>query len=146
VLRDDVEGVGHRGDVVDVSEGYGRNFLVPKGLAIVATPGIQAQAEAMRSARLRRDARDRVAAEEVAVKLAGRPVTVTRRAGEGGRLFGSVTSTDIAEAVAGQLGFEIDRKRVQVDEPIREVGSHTVIVKLHADVQVPITVEVTAQA
>ncbi len=142
LLRDDVEGVGKKGDVVEVSPGYGRNFLMPKGLAQPATPGVEAQAEGMRRARNARDARDREAAEEVARVLVSRAITVAHRAGEGGRLFGSVTAPDIAGAVAEQTGYEVDRKRVQLEEPIKSVGTHVVTVRLHSEVEFPLTVEV----
>lgn len=142
LLRDDVDGVGRRGEIVEVADGYGRNFLLPRGLAQQATRNVEAQAQAMRRARIQRDAREREESEEVATSLVGRPVTIEQMAGEGGRLFGSVTAADIVDAVAAQTGFELDRKRVRVDEPIRSVGTHTVMVKLHAEVEFPLTIEV----
>ena len=144
VLRADVDQVGKRGDVVDVRDGYARNYLVPKGLAFRATPGVQAQAEAMRRSRDLRDAQDRGAAEEVAKRLVPTVITVAARAGAEGKLFGSVTTTDVAEAVAAQTGIEIDRRKLSLDEPIKSVGTHLVPAKLHADVEFPITVDVVA--
>jgi len=144
VLRTDVEGVGHRGDIVDVADGYGRNFLVPKGLAVLANDGIAVQAKAMRRSRDHRDAADREAAEEVATRLVSTPITVVAHAAEEGRLFGSVTSADLAEAVLAQTGVDIDRKQFLLDEHIKDTGTHTVMVKLHTDVQFPVTVEVEA--
>jgi large subunit ribosomal protein L9 len=144
LLRADVEGVGRRGDVVDVADGYGRNFLVPKGKAVPATDGIAAQAEAMRRSREVEDAAARASAQEVASKLVAQPITVTANASAEGRLFGSVTQTDLAAAVLEQTGVEIDRKQFQLDEHIKDTGTHTVMVRLHHDVEFPVTVEVVA--
>jgi large subunit ribosomal protein L9 len=145
LLRNDVDGLGKKGDLVEVADGYGRNYLLPKGLALPASDGIQAQAEAMSRARTQRDTRDRSAAEEIATALVGKPVTITHRAGEGGRLYGSVTAADIAEAIQAQRGLEVDRRKLHVDEPIRSLGTHTVTAKLHADVEFPVTVEVASE-
>lgn len=142
ILRTDVKGVGNKGDVVDVTNGYGRNFLLPRGLAFVASEGAEAQAEAMRRSRDIKDAAERSAAEEVAKTLVSSPVTIPARVGADEKLFGSVTSADIAEAVAAQTGVEIDRKQLLLDEPIRTVGTHLVPLKLHANVEFPVTVEV----
>jgi large subunit ribosomal protein L9 len=144
VMRADVEQVGKKGDIVDVADGYARNYLVPKGLAFRATGGVEAQATAMRRGRDLRDASDRSAAEEVAKTLVPRTVTITARAGAEGKLFGSVTTTEIAEAVAEQTGIEIDRRKMHLDEPIKTLGTHLVPTKLHADVEFPITVEIVA--
>lgn len=144
VLRSDVDQVGKKGDIVDVADGYARNFLVPRGLAFTATPGVEAQATAMRRGRDLRDASDRSAAEAVAKTLVPRVVTITARAGAGGKLFGSVTTTEIAAAVADQTGIEIDRRKLHLDEPIKSLGQHLVPAKLHADVEFPITVEIVA--
>jgi len=144
VLRSDVDQVGKKGDIVDVADGYARNFLVPKGLAFKASPGVTEQAAAMRRNRDLRDAKDRAAAEEVAKNLVPKVVTITARAGGEGKLFGSVTTSDVAEAVAAQTGIEIDRRKLQRDEPIKVVGTHLVPAKLHGDVEFPITVEVVA--
>jgi large subunit ribosomal protein L9 len=142
VLHADVDSVGHRGDIVDVSPGYARNYLVPKGLAQVATDGAKAQADAMRRARDIRDAADRGAAEEVASKLVPQVITVAARAHDDGQLYGSVTATEIAEAVTAQTGIELDRRQISLSEPIKETGTHLVPAKLHSDVEFPITVEV----
>jgi large subunit ribosomal protein L9 len=144
VLRTDVEQVGKKGDIVDVADGYARNFLVPRGLAFKATAGVADQAAKMRRKRDVQDANDRAAAEEVAKSLVPKVVTITARAGGEGKLFGSVTSADVADAVAAQTGVEIDRRKIQLDEPIKAVGTHLVPAKLHADVEFPITVEVVA--
>ena len=144
LLRSDVDGVGKKGDVVDVSDGYARNFLVPKGFAIAATKGIDAQASAMRRSRDVKDAADRGAAEEVAKSLVPTVITIAAKAGPEGRLFGSVTAADVVEAVRQQTGIELDRRALNLDEHIKETGSHAVPVKLHSDVQFQISVEVSA--
>lgn len=143
VLRENVDGLGRRGDVVDVARGHARNLLIPRGLAIVATDGIQAQADGMRRARMLRDAKDREAAEEVAKRLVTATVNLSARAGEGGRLFGSITADDVARAIHEQTGIEIDRKKLVLDDHIKEVGSYQVPVRLHAEVEFPVSVEVT---
>jgi large subunit ribosomal protein L9 len=111
VLRADIDTLGNKGDLLEVSDGYARNYLVPRGLAIRATKGVVKQAEAMRRNRAARDARDREAAQAVADHLTDRRIEITARAGAGGRLFGSVTSTDVATAVHTQVGVEIDRSK-----------------------------------
>jgi large subunit ribosomal protein L9 len=145
VLRSDVDGVGNKGDICEVADGYARNFLLPKGLALVATKGVQAQAEAMRRSRDVKDAAARAAAQEIASKLVPTVITIPAKAGGEGKLFGSVTTTDVAEAVLAQTGIEIDRRQLHLDEPIKAVGTHTVPAKLHAEVEFPITVEVVPQ-
>ena len=144
VLRSDVDQVGKKGDIVDVSDGYGRNYLLPKGLAFRANGGVEAQAAKMRQSRDQRDASDRAAAQEVASKLVPQVVTITARAGAEGKLFGSVSTAEIADAVTAQTGVEIDRRQLHLDEPIKTVGTHLVPAKLHAEVEFPITVEVVA--
>lgn len=144
ILRSDVGELGKRGDVLDVADGYARNYLVPKGLAMKATPGAASQAAGMRRARDLRDAQDRSAAEEVAKKLVPKVIAITARAGSEGRLFGSVTSADIVAAVEAQAGVALDRRKLQLDEAIKSVGTHSVPVKLHTDVEFPITLEVSA--
>jgi large subunit ribosomal protein L9 len=144
VMRSDVDQVGKKGDIVDVADGYARNYLVPKGLAFPATDGVAAQAASMRRSRDVRDATDRAAAEEVARTLVPRVVTITARASTEGKLFGSVTTTDIADAVTAQTGIELDRRKLHLDEPIKALGQHLVPAKLHAEVEFPITIEVVA--
>lgn len=144
VLRSDVDQVGKKGDIVDVADGYARNFLVPKGLAFLATPGIEAQATSMRRGRDLRDATDRAAAEAIAKSLVPHTITIAARSGTEGKLFGSVTTSEIADAVSAQTGIEIDRRKLHLDEPIKALGTHLVPAKLHADVEFPITVEIVA--
>ncbi len=145
VLREDVEALGNKGDLVEVADGYARNFLVPRGLAMKATRGVVAQAESMRRNRSARDARDRADAQDVATKLTAKPITVIARAGEGGKLFGSITSADIATAATAQTGVELDRKAITLAEPLKELGTTEVAVRLHPDVEAAITVEVVAE-
>lgn len=142
ILRADVAGLGKRGDIVEVSKGYVRNFLAPRSLALPATEGAAAQADAMRRARDLKDAKDREGAEEIARVLVARTIEIRARVGSGGRLFGSVTTTEVAEAVAAQTGIELDRRDLHMDEHIKELGTHHVSARLHADVQFPITIEV----
>ena len=142
MLRTDVANVGHKGDVLDVADGFARNYLVPKGFALKASDGALAQAEAMRRARSVKDARDREGAEEIARRLTPAVIRIPARAGAEGRLFGSVTSADIAEAVTAQTGISLDRRRVHLDDPIKSIGSHEIAVRLHADVEVRLQVEV----
>jgi large subunit ribosomal protein L9 len=145
VLREDVDTLGRKGDLVDVADGYARNYLVPRGLAMKATKGVVAQAESMRRNRQAREVRDRTAAEELAGRLNAGPLTVGARAGEGGKLFGSVTTTDIVAALLDSTGIEIDRRAVLLDDPIRELGEVEVQVRLHPEVVVPLVVAVVAQ-
>jgi large subunit ribosomal protein L9 len=144
VLRTDVAGVGKKGDILEVADGFARNFLVPKGRAILATPGVQAQADAMRRSRDVKDARDREGAEAVARRLVPLVIRISAKAGREGRLFGSVTAADVAEAVTAQANVDLDRRKLHIEEPIRTVGSHEVPVKLHADVEFRLNVEVVA--
>ncbi|MFN8034777.1 MAG: 50S ribosomal protein L9 [Acidimicrobiia bacterium] len=145
VLRADVENLGKKGDLLTVADGYARNYLVPRGLALQATRGAVKQAEAMRRNREVREARDRAAAEELAGRLTGATLRVRARAGDGGKLFGSVTSVDVAAAVAEHTGIELDRRKVTLDEPIKELGTFELPAKLHADVDVVLQVEVVAE-
>jgi large subunit ribosomal protein L9 len=145
ILRDDIDGVGKRGDICDVADGYARNLLLPRGLAIKASPGASAQAASMRRARDQRDAADRSAAQDIATKLVPTRIALTARAGAEGKLFGSITTSDIVEAVQAQTGIELDRRHVHLDEPIRSVGEHTATARLHAEVEFPISLDVTAK-
>jgi large subunit ribosomal protein L9 len=143
VLRADVDNVGKKGDIIDVADGFARNFLLPKGHAIKATEGVVEQAGAMRRSRDLKDAKDREAGETIARKLVPMVIRVSARAGAEGKLFGSITSQDVVAAVAEQAGVELDRRKVHLDDPIRTVGTHEIPVKLHSDVQFRITLEVS---
>ena len=142
VLRTDLANLGKRGDICEVADGYGRNYLLPKGYAIPATRGVEAQANAMRRSRDLRDAKDREAAETVARTLVPIVIRIPAKAGSEGKLFGSVTAADVAEAVEAQSSVVLDRRRLHLDEPIKSLGTHSVPVKLHADVQFQVTVDV----
>lgn len=142
ILRSDVDNVGKKGDVVDVADGFARNFLMAKGLAIKATPGAVAQASGMRRARAVKDARDRESAEQVARVLVTKVIRITGRAGPEGRLFGSVTTADLVAAVQEQAGVTLERKRVHLEEPIKALGTHEVPVRLHPEVEFRLPVEV----
>ncbi len=144
LLRSDVDGVGRRGEVVDVAGGFARNYLLPGGKALVATEGVEAQAAAMRRSRDLREARDRESAEAQALVLAGTVLRIEARAGSAGRLFGSVGPADVAEAVKAQRGVELERRHVVLEEPIKAVGSYEVALHLFADVTAVVTVEVAA--
>jgi large subunit ribosomal protein L9 len=144
LLRDDVAGVGRRGDIVKVAGGFARNFLLPEGRAIVATDGVEGQAEQMRKGRDLREAQDRSAAESQAKILAGAVIPLSARAGGGGRLFGSIGPADVVEAIKAAKGVEIDRKHVVLPEHIKETGSFDVTVDLFDGVATVVTLEVTA--
>jgi large subunit ribosomal protein L9 len=145
ILRTDVDSLGKRGDILDVSDGYARNFLVPRGLAMKASAGASDQAASMRRARDLRDAQDRASAEALATTLVPRVITVAARAGGEGRLFGSVTTADISAAIEAQTNVQIDRRKLVLPEPIKTLGTHIVPAKLHADVEFPVTVDVVAE-
>jgi large subunit ribosomal protein L9 len=144
VLRDDVDNLGKKGEVVDVADGYARNYLVPRGLALKASAGSQKQADAMVRNRAARDRRERENAEALAAQFSGRTISIKARAGGEGRLFGSVTASDIAEAVQKQTGAEIDRRKLALDEPLKELGGADVQIRLHPDVVATVHVEVEA--
>jgi large subunit ribosomal protein L9 len=145
LLRSDVVGVGRRGDIVTVSSGHARNFLMPRGLAVPASDGTVRQSESMKRARQLREAADRESAQVVATVLASRTITVSAKAGNEGRLFGSVSAGDIAAAVAAQTGLAIDRKGIVINEPIRSVGEHRVVVELFPGVTGTVTLSVSGE-
>ena len=144
VLRSDIDGVGKKGDIVEVTNGFGRNYLIPKGFAMKATQGVEDQAQAMRRSRDVKDTADRGAAEEIAKTLVPAVITITAKASGEGKLFGSVTEIDVVKAVEAQTGVVLDRHAISMDEHIKTVGSHSVPAKLHSDVQFQITLEVVA--
>jgi large subunit ribosomal protein L9 len=144
ILRANVSSLGKRGDICDVADGYARNYLLPRGLAMKATAGAVAQAAAMRRGRDLRDAQDRATAEDAIQGLVGRTFTVTARAGAEGRLYGSVGQAEVADVIAAQAGLTIDRRQVELEEPIKQVGDHEVALRFHPDVQGRITVSVVA--
>ncbi|SRR6056297_745545 len=143
ILRSDLDGLGKRGDIVDVADGHARNFLLPKGHAMAASEGAIEQAGRMRQARDQRDTSAREAATQIASTLVPKVITVTSKAGPEGKLFGSVTAADVAAAVQEQTDIEIDRRRLEVDV-IKTTGQHTVTASLHSEVSFPITIDVVA--
>ena len=145
ILKEDVINLGHRGDVVKVADGYGRNFLLPRKLALQATLENKAVIEQMKNASARRSASEKVQAEELVAKLEPLTLSFTRKSGESGQLFGSVTSADIAADLATK-GFEVDRRKIALNEPLKTLGDHTVTIKLHREVTAHIKVQVQAEA
>ena len=133
ILKEDVAKLGSRGDVVKVAEGYGRNYLLPRKLAIEATAGNKSVIEQMKAASVRRSAKEKSQAEELAKQFEGVSVSFQRRTGEHDQLFGSVTSSDIGDALA-KKGFDVDRRKIQLHEPLKTLGEFTVPLKLHKDV------------
>lgn len=145
ILVKDVPNLGRAGQVVDVSDGYGRNYLLPRGLAIPATEANLRQMEERRAAEQRRAERQLAEAQQVAQRIAGRTVVIRVRAGAQGRLFGAVTAQHIAEALQQALGVTVDRKRIELEEPIRHLGTYEVPVRLHPQVTARVRVEVVAE-
>ncbi|MCC5576888.1 50S ribosomal protein L9 [Microtetraspora sp. AC03309] len=144
ILTTEVSGLGAPGDIVEVKDGYGRNYLVPRGFAIRWTRGAESQVASIKKARDAREIRDLGTAKEVAGQLGALKVVLKTRAGEAGRLFGSVTTGDIADAVTAAGGPKLDRRRIEIGNAIKSVGSHRVSVKLHSEVSATLDVEVVA--
>ena len=144
ILREDVKSLGKAGELVKVKSGYARNFLLPKGLAYEATAGNRKRILAESRARVARASEEKSAAEAIAATLGGVSVTLTRKAGEGDRLFGSITAQDIADALAKQ-GHAVDKRKIELEHPIKTVGAHTVPVRLHHEVQAELRVTVVAE-
>jgi large subunit ribosomal protein L9 len=145
ILRDRLENLGDAGDVVEVKPGYARNYLIPKGLAYEATKANVRRMEAERAAQGRRDAETLSEARQRAASIEGVSLTFTARAGQEGKLFGSITSADIAEKLAEQ-GVTIDRRQIELDEPIKSLGVHSVPIRLHPQVQPEVKVWVIAES
>ena len=145
ILKEDVLNLGHRGDVVKVADGYGRNFLLPRKLALQATDANKAVIEQMKFAAARRSASEKAQAEELAGKLEPVVLSFTRKSGESGQLFGSVTSADIAAELANK-GVEVDRRKIALNEPLKSVGEFSVAIKLHREVTAHVKVQVVAEA
>jgi len=144
ILTQDVSGLGAPGDVVEVAAGYGRNYLVPQGMAILATRGAEKQIATIRRARDVREVRDLGHAQEIKGQLSGLTVRLPARSGQGGRLFGSVTSADVVDAVSAAGGPKLDRRLITMKSPIKALGAHTVHVKVHPEVEATISLEVIA--
>ena len=144
ILREDIDKLGHRGQVVKVADGYARNFLLPKRLAVAASDSNKKIVEQEREAHLRREAKLQTEAQDLAKILGNVSITISQKAGEEGQLFGSVTSKDVADALERQ-NFTIDRKKIQLVDPIKQVGEYKVPVRLHRDVTVEVPVNVVAE-
>lgn len=144
ILTQPVTGLGEAGDVVDVKDGYARNFLLPRKVATPWTKGGQKQVDSMQAARAKRSHKSAEDAAAAKSQLEGSAVTVTARAGQGGRLFGAVTPGEIAEAIVAAGGPQVDKRRIELRTPIRSVGEHPVHVRLHEDVAADVTVTVVA--
>jgi large subunit ribosomal protein L9 len=145
ILKEDVAKLGNRGDVIKVAEGYGRNFLLPRKLAIEATKANKAVIEQMKAAAVRRSAKEKSEADELSKQFDGLEVSFHRKAGENDQLFGSVTAGDIAEALE-KKSFNIDRRKIQLHEPLKSIGEFTVPVKLHKDVTTHLKVVIAKEA
>jgi large subunit ribosomal protein L9 len=145
ILKEDVANLGHRGDVVKVADGYGRNFLLPRKLALQATLANKAVIEQMKSAAIRRSATEKAQAEELVTKLQPVVLTFTRKSGENGQLFGSVTSSDLAAELETK-GFDIDRRKIQLADPLKALGNYDVAIKLHREVTAHVKVKVLGDA
>jgi len=144
ILREHVDNLGRRGEIVKVADGYARNFLLPRKLALPATDGNRKHVERERRIVEAREAAEKVQAEAIAARLAMIDITMTRRVGETDQLYGSVTAVDIADFLKGK-GFEIDRRKLILPEPIKAIGQHTVPLKLHREVTVPLKVNVAKE-
>jgi len=142
VLTQEVRTLGSPGDVVDVADGYARNFLIPRGLAQRASKGALRQVETIRRTREVREVRDREKADELASSIARLPVRVTAKAGDGGRLFGQVTHQAVADAIAKAGGPKIDKRRLHFEGPIKSLGTHTASLRIHPEVEATVTIEV----
>ncbi|HZP04404.1 MAG TPA: 50S ribosomal protein L9 [Terracidiphilus sp.] len=145
ILREDVANLGLRGEVVKVADGYGRNYLLPRKLAMQATEANKAIIEQMKAAAERRSATEKAQAEVLVTKIEPLALSFTRKAGEQGHLFGSVTSADIAAELATH-GFEVDRRKIQLSEPLKNLGDYTVAIRLHREVTARVRVKVQAEA
>ncbi|NLA70748.1 MAG: 50S ribosomal protein L9 [Clostridiales bacterium] len=142
ILKKDIKGTGKEGDIVKVSDGYARNKLIPGGLAVEATNQNKKAIEREKAANAARIAEEKAAAEDLRKKLTAKPITVKTKVGEAGKIFGSVTSMNIADAIKEQLGESVDKKKIVLDKPIKEVGIHTIEVKLYTDVNAKIEVKI----
>ncbi|HUJ94480.1 MAG TPA: 50S ribosomal protein L9 [Terriglobales bacterium] len=145
ILKEDVPKLGSRGDVVKVAEGFGRNYLLPRKLAIEASAGNKKVIEQMKAAAVRRSAKEKAQAEELAKQFEGLSVSFARKAGEQDQLFGSVTSGDLAEAL-GKKGFDLDRRKIQLHDPLKSLGEFMVPIKLHKDVTTHLKVVIEKEA
>lgn len=142
ILISDVEDLGKRGDVVDVADGYARNYLLPRRFAVEANPGAIRQAEAIRQARMEAERKAKDEAESIATHLVGSRVVLAAQAGDEGQLYGSVSVTDVVEGIKRFTGIELERGHVDIGEPIKAIGLHEIHIKLHPEVEFPLTLDV----
>ena len=143
MLTKDVKDVGVAGEVKEVADGYGRNFLIPRRLAVLAGRGVEAEAAKIRAAATKRESKDREEAQALADEIGNKTVVVRLKVGDEGKAFGSITNTDIAEALKAQHKVEVDRHRIDLKEPIKTLGEHQVTLRLHKDVDATINLIVT---
>lgn len=145
ILQKDVKNIGKKGDVVEVAEGYGRNFLLPRGLALEANAGNLRQVAHQKQTESTKADRELQDAEKTGNKIKAKELQVAARVGEGGKLFGSITTHEIADQLRKQFSVEIDKRKIDLKEPIKSLGTHSVVVKVHPKVHVPVTVKVVAE-
>jgi len=145
ILKQDVDGLGQRGDIVTVANGYYRNFILPKNLGYKATAGAEAEAQAMRKASAAKNAESRADADQVASMLVPQVIQISAKVHDEGQLFGSVSAADIVVAVEEQTGAVIDRKALRLENSLKETGTHMVMTRIHPDVEFPISVEISAE-
>ncbi len=146
ILRKTVKGLGNEGDAVKVADGYARNYLIPRGLAVEASDSNLRALKAARQATERKADKELEQARRIARELASVGVTIRRKSGEGGRLFGSVTAKDVADALKAVLGVEVDRRRIDLPDPVKAVGSYTIPIRLHPEVTARIMIEVQPES
>ena len=144
ILTQEVTGLGTPGDVVEVKDGYGRNYLVPRGLAVTWSKGGEKQIASIRSARRNREIKTLDEAQRVRTSLESRTVKLSAKAGASGRLFGAITPADVAEAVQAAGGAQVDRRKVELGQPLKSLGDYTVLIRLHPDVQAKVKLQVVA--
>lgn len=145
ILQQDVKNIGKKGEIVEVAEGYGRNFLLPRGLAVEASAGNVRKVEHQKQTESNKAARELKEAQKIGAKLRDQDVQVSARVGEGGKLFGSVTTQEIADQIRRQFSVEIDKRKIDLKEPIKSLGTHPVTVKVHPQVHVPVKVKVVGE-
>lgn len=145
ILKQDVKNIGKKGDIVNVAEGYGHNFLIPRGLAVAASEGNLRHIAHQRQAEEQRAKRELKAAQKIGAALEGKTIKIVARVGSAGKLFGSITSQEIADQFRGEFAVEIDKRKIELKEPIRSLGSYSVLVKVHPQVHVNVKVEVVGE-
>ncbi|NLJ33146.1 MAG: 50S ribosomal protein L9 [Firmicutes bacterium] len=145
ILLEDIKKLGKKGDVVDVAPGYARNYLLPRDLVLEATPANLRELEKRKKRQAGREAQEEAEAKKLAAQLEGKTILVRAKAGDGGRLFGSITSQDIARTMAADLGVELDRRKIELKEPLKTLGDHTISIRLYRDFTVEVAVKVEAK-